>query len=71
MRCVPKEQFYEPGVDAGVAEAAGVLGLLSVDAGLLSFAVLPESVLESDLEVDPEFESLPDELLSDELLFAA
>lgn len=53
---------------------AGVLALLSLDdeAGLLSFAELPESDFESDFEsafvsdFDPE--SPPDELLSDDPL---
>ena len=60
---------YDPDVAEGVVEAAG--GLLSLEdgAGLLSFAPLPESVLESlpesDLDLDPD--SLPGELLSDEL----
>jgi hypothetical protein len=68
------------GVAAGV-EAAGVLGLLSLEdeAALLSFVPLPESDLESefasDLESDFEDESEPeselDALLSDELLLEA
>ena len=52
---------------------------LEVDAGLLSFAPLPDSDFESDLESDFESdlpalsapEPPPDELLSDELLFEA
>jgi hypothetical protein len=68
---------YEPEVEAGVVEAAGVLLLLSleVDAGLLSFAPLPDSALESDLESDLAALSAPelslDEPLSDEPLFEA
>jgi hypothetical protein len=59
---------YEPEVSAGVDEAAGSLGLLSLDveAGLLSFDALPESdfesALESALDSDLESESPLDEL---------
>jgi hypothetical protein len=59
-----------------VVEAAGALGLLSLEeAALLSFAAPPESLLESGFEspfdsaVAPESE--PDELPSDDPLFAA
>ena len=47
-------QGYDPEVAGGVEEAAGALGLLSleVEAGLFSFAALPESDFESDLESD-------------------
>ncbi len=74
---ISQKPRYEPVVEAGVVEAAGVLLLLSleVEAGLLSFAPLPDSDLESDLESDlavlSDPELSPDELLSDELLFEA
>lgn len=73
----PKKPHYEPVVEAGVVEAAGVLLLLSpeVEAGLLSFVPLPELAFDSDLESDLALLSAPapspDELLSDELLFEA
>jgi hypothetical protein len=48
-----------------------VLLVLSLEAGLLSFAPPPDSDLDSDLEVDSEPESELDELLSDDPLFEA
>ena len=68
------EHFQEvvPVVEAGVVEAAGALAVLSLvpEAGLLSFAPLPESDLDSDLESD--FESdLDSESPPDEPLLAA
>ena len=77
-RCAPAPptRRYLLGVAAGV-EAAGVLGLLSLEAeaALLSFEPPPESGLESDFDSDLEDDSEPDseldELPSDELLFEA
>jgi hypothetical protein len=78
---ISKNPRYEPEVAAGGFEAAGALGLLSLDeeAGLLSFAPLPESAFESTLESDfesafdsaLESESEPAELPSEDPLFGA
>jgi hypothetical protein len=60
------KEHYEPDVVEG-ADAAGVLLVLSLEAGLPSFEPPPDS----DLEVDSELESELDELLSDDPLFEA